>query len=85
LAAERRIASGIPVGSTTRWYLEPGLPRSVGFGSVAAPPFLARTLRLSALARDQSRTASSPSLFNSLVCNFSQSQPAANPATVSSR
>jgi hypothetical protein len=39
LAAERRIASGIPVWSTTRWYLEPGLPRSVGFGPVAEPPF----------------------------------------------
>jgi hypothetical protein len=34
LAAERRIANGIPLRSTTTWYLEPGLPRSTGFGPV---------------------------------------------------
>jgi hypothetical protein len=39
LAAERRTASGIPVRSTTTWYLEPGLPRSVGFGPVCSLPF----------------------------------------------
>ena len=43
-------------------------------------PLLARTLRLSTLARDQSRTASSPSQFNSLVCSFSQT-----PASCQSR
>jgi hypothetical protein len=39
LAAERRTASGMPFRSTTRWYLEPGLPRSVGLGPVCSPPF----------------------------------------------
>ena len=39
LAAERRTASGKPLRSTTRGYLEPGLPRSVGFGPVCSPPF----------------------------------------------
>ena len=39
LAAERRTASGIPLRSTTRWYLESELPRSVGFGPVWCPPF----------------------------------------------
>ncbi len=39
LAAERRIASGIPLRSTTTWYLVPGLPRSVGLGPVCSPPF----------------------------------------------
>src|SRR5215204_7156412 len=39
LAAERRTASGMPLRSTTKWYLEPGLPRSVGFGPVCSPPF----------------------------------------------
>jgi putative spermidine/putrescine transport system substrate-binding protein len=35
-------------------------------------PFLARTLRLSALARDQSMAASSPSQFKSRSCSFCQ-------------
>jgi hypothetical protein len=39
LAAESRTAKGMPWRSTTRWYLEPGLPRSVGFGPVCSPPF----------------------------------------------
>jgi len=39
LAAESRTASGMPLRSTTKWYFEPGLPRSVGFGPVASPPF----------------------------------------------
>lgn len=30
---------GVPRASTTRWRLVPGLPRSVGFGPVAEPPF----------------------------------------------
>ncbi len=38
LAAERRTASGIPFRSTTRWYLEPALPRSVGLGPVCFAP-----------------------------------------------
>jgi hypothetical protein len=42
----------------------------VGTGGCA--PLLARTLRLSALARDQSTVASSPSRFSSMVCSFSQ-------------
>jgi hypothetical protein len=38
LAADRPTAKGIPVASTSRWYLDPGLPRSVGFGPVRQPP-----------------------------------------------
>jgi hypothetical protein len=38
LAADRPTASGMPRRSTSRWYLEPGLPRSVGFGPVSSPP-----------------------------------------------
>ncbi len=65
LAAERRTARGMPLRSTTRWYLDPALPRSVGLGPVCSPPFLARTLMLSTLARVQSMAASSPSQFSS--------------------
>ena len=35
-------ASGMPRRSVIRWRLVPGLPRSVGFGPVAAPLFLER-------------------------------------------
>jgi hypothetical protein len=38
LAADRPTASGIPRRSVSRWYLDPGLPRSVGFGPVSSPP-----------------------------------------------
>jgi hypothetical protein len=38
LAPDRPAASGMPRRSTSRWYLEPGLPRSVGFGPVSVPP-----------------------------------------------
>lgn len=37
-AAESLTASGIPLASTTTWRFVPGLPRSVGFGPVLAPP-----------------------------------------------
>ena len=40
LAGLRRTPSGVPRRSTTRWRFVPGLPRSVGFGPVSAPPFL---------------------------------------------
>ena len=40
LAADRVTARGIPLASMTTWRLEPGLPRSVGFGPVSWPPFL---------------------------------------------
>lgn len=39
LAAQSRTAKGMPFRSTTRWYVEPTLPRSVGFGPVCSPPF----------------------------------------------
>jgi hypothetical protein len=38
-AAESRMANGIPLRSTTRLYLEPDLPRSVGLGPICSPPF----------------------------------------------
>jgi hypothetical protein len=71
-AGERWAASGTPFRSTTRWYLEPGLPRSVGLGPVCSPPLLARTLSESTLDRLQSMTASSPSQFSSVSCNRCQ-------------
>jgi hypothetical protein len=37
LAADSPTASGIPPASTSRWYLEPGLPRSTGFAPVNSP------------------------------------------------
>ena len=40
LAAESRTASGMPLRSTTRWYLLPRLPRSAGFGPVSLAPAL---------------------------------------------
>ena len=80
LAAESRTVRGMPVRSTTRWYLEPGLPRSVRLGPVCSPPFLARTLRLSRLARLQSRAASSPDQFRSVSCSRCQT-----PASCQSR
>src|SRR3712207_309302 len=42
LAAETSTLSGSPCASTSRWYLLPALPRSVGFGPVNAPPFRPR-------------------------------------------
>jgi hypothetical protein len=39
LAPLRLRPSGVPVRSTTPWRFVPGLPQSVGFGSVPAPPF----------------------------------------------
>lgn len=42
LAPVRMKASGIPRRSVIRWRLVPGLPRSVGFGPVAAPLFSPR-------------------------------------------
>jgi hypothetical protein len=38
LAADRPTARGMPRRSTSRWYLLPGLPRSVGLGPVSSPP-----------------------------------------------
>jgi hypothetical protein len=38
LAADSLTARGMPRRSTSRWYLDPGLPRSVGFGPVSSPP-----------------------------------------------
>ena len=40
LAGLRRTPSGVSRRSTTRWRFVPGLPRSVGFGPVSAPPLL---------------------------------------------
>jgi hypothetical protein len=42
LAAESREAKGLPLRSITRWSLEPGLPRSTGFGPVCSPPYWLR-------------------------------------------
>lgn len=39
LAPDSVRPSGVPCRSVTRWRLVPGLPRSVGFGPVSAPPF----------------------------------------------
>lgn len=39
LAPLRQKPSGVPRASVTRWRFVPGLPRSVGFGPVAGPPF----------------------------------------------
>jgi len=38
LAADSSTVSGMPRRSTSRWYLDPDLPRSVGFGPVSSPP-----------------------------------------------
>src|SRR5512135_3556211 len=38
-AADSSAARWTPAASTKRWYLEPGVPRSVGFGPVNSPPF----------------------------------------------
>src|SRR5215211_4167698 len=37
LAADNPTASGTPVASISRWYLDPGLPRSTGFAPVSSP------------------------------------------------
>ena len=39
LAPESRTAKGMPRRSTTRWYFDPGLPRSTGLRPVCWPPF----------------------------------------------
>ena len=71
LAAERRTAKGTPLRSTMRWYLEPGLPRSTGFGPAASPPFGAHTQGVDA-GSGPVVAASSPSQLSSFVCNVSQ-------------
>jgi hypothetical protein len=38
LAADRPTARGMPRRSVSRWYLDPDLPRSVGFGPMSSPP-----------------------------------------------
>ncbi len=48
---------GGPLRSTSRWYLDTGLPGSVGFGPVSVAPPLARTDSASMLARDLSTTS----------------------------
>jgi hypothetical protein len=37
LAADSPTASGNPVASISRWYLDPGLPRSTGFAPTRSP------------------------------------------------
>ena len=37
MAADNSTASGIPMASISRWYLDPGLPRSTGFAPVSSP------------------------------------------------
>jgi hypothetical protein len=37
LAADNPTANGIPVASISRWYLDPGLPRSTGFAPTSSP------------------------------------------------
>ena len=37
LAADNPTASGTPVASISRWYLEPGLPRSTGLAPTSSP------------------------------------------------
>lgn len=56
--AQRQAERRAP-GSTTRWRFMPGLPRSVGFGPVAQPLFLAGRLALSRAARDPSSASAS--------------------------
>ena len=70
LVAENRTVGGMPFRPTIGWCLEPGLPRSVGFGSVC--PLFAPTQRESALARGQSTAVSSPSQLSNRSCNRSQ-------------
>jgi hypothetical protein len=38
LAADTPTANGMPAASISRWYMEPGLPRSTGFAPVSSPP-----------------------------------------------
>src|SRR5947209_14924441 len=60
LAADGKAATGKPSVDTTRWYLVPDLPRSVGFGPVKSPPRLARTLQLSTTTSQARAAASGP-------------------------
>lgn len=88
LAAERTIASGMPVRSTTRWRLLPALPRSVGFGPVAAPPFGGDTRRVQRCPRPvklvRIRRALEQYVMQSLpypsLLPIAQSSPARHPA-----
>jgi len=72
LAAVSRTASGIPCRSTTRCRLLPGLPRSVGFGPVAAPPALAGRLAASSEHRLQSIRPARPRRSSSVWWNACQ-------------
>jgi hypothetical protein len=51
LAAVSTAARGTPLRSVRRWCLEPGLPRSVGFGPTASPPFGGHARRVQARLR----------------------------------
>jgi hypothetical protein len=69
-APERSTAGGTPWRSTTRRRSEAGVPRSIGFGPVAPPPF-ARTLAPSRLARNRSIRSASPSQSSKVRCSRS--------------
>ena len=85
LAGERRTASGMPCWSTTRWYFDPGLPRSTGFGPICSPPFC--------LGRSRNRRSSGSSLWTphprassaALRATVPRRQPLANRAGVANR
>ena len=51
LAADSPTASGMPHRSVSRWYLDPGLPRSTGLGPVRAPALRAHAQRVEARPR----------------------------------
>lgn len=77
-------ASGWPCRSTIMWCFEPGFPRSVGLGPVAAPPFSP------ARARNRRRRATSRSLRRAGAVRVSaggraaRRPPVASPAAASS-
>jgi hypothetical protein len=68
LAADKQAASGMSPRSASRWYLEPGLPRSVGFGPVRQPR-LVRTLNESRLARALDADPVARTAYDRLACN----------------
>ncbi len=80
LATVSRAASGIPRRSGTRYRFVPGLPRSVGFGPEADPPFFAGIDDKSTQTRLKSILFAPRRRRRSSSCNLSQT-----PASCQSR
>jgi hypothetical protein len=84
LTADSPTAKEMPLPSTSSWYLEPGLPHSVGFGPVRQPPLGPHAQRVQASSRPV-ELALPAELVQQLVAELLPHRRAASPAAAASR